>query len=165
VLDAAGPLAPEQLEHRLHLREVQRLRRAHDVEGAREAVGAPAVVGGRQVAREVERRAVALAQQRRAQPARREVDDRRVLALDEQPPGLQLVEHRRHERLEGALAAHVVEADAEQRVDALELAQRHVAEELPQPPRPRLAVLERLELARASSCSEGSASLRRLNST
>jgi hypothetical protein len=160
-VDAAlGPLEAEEAEHREQLLEVQALAAIDDVQRAREAVLPEAVQRRRQIARGVERGAVlGLDQHRRLLAG--DLHDLGALALADQPL---LLEHREdlgHLVLVLALAGHERELDAEELVDALELAPRGVAELLPARAHLGLAVLEPLEPGPALAV-EGRVGLHRL---
>ena len=100
------PIVREQLEQ---LAEVQRLAAIDDVERAREVIGVPAVLGGRDVARRVQRRAVA----RRAAGS---ASSRRAssttcapsLSMTQALGARARVDHARHVGLVRALAADLV---------------------------------------------------------
>ena len=116
--------------------EVQGLPQVDNVEAAVESVLGEAVVAGRQVAGGVEGAAVGALDEGRLLELLagqgRQIDHRRALVLFQQALGRQFRQQRAHLVFVVGLALPRIEGHAQQGVDALELAQAGVLEDLPQ---------------------------------
>ena len=145
VLAVLIPVVAHQLQHLEQLAEVQILLVGHHVEGLVEVVGVLAVLGGGEVAGDVERRAVGAQDQRRGHAVGLEVHDLCALILLQQVLFTQLVDDGLHLVVVEGLAGVGVELHAQQVVHALRVLQCHGLEPVEDLEGFRVAVLDLLE--------------------